>query len=180
MNNINNNNLHQHQHQQVTLTSKLLNALRDFAETNSFPRSASSDALTSFQLQSRSKIHKSTFLGKFFDAFEKFNLPQVNSTDSLSSMASCNSMSSLASNGSSEFLNQQDISELSLPKKFFRAVEDVTIQSQPMSKYKPCTLLERSSSSSSLFGKIFIAFETFVDSGDAHEYADENNFPKLC
>ena len=178
----------------LTMAKHIFNAFEEF----NLPSNESSNELQlstdSFQQEQRNIITTTTntdsALLKLFKAYEKFNLPGVASTESLSSLAS------LSTNSSSSNLEDSIMppSDASIPTKLFHAIEKFTLTPQGHSRLPgaptaaPVACSTLTFEQLNILQKILIALEDFIHPAHEHDQdtdisssnGDIGDFPKFC
>jgi len=159
------------------IAKNLFNAFEEFT----VPRSESTSALNEAPLRATSK-RNTTFGAVFFEAYEKFNLPQVASTDSLASMASSATLSSLGSTHTS-CSNFDEIipSDANMTTKLYLALEKLTVNMQGSCRLPPSAEAHTplTTDELTLVQRFFAALEEFLQVEDSNDIPGEG-FPKFC
>lgn len=122
----------------------------------------------------------SSFLSSFLEAYEKFNMPQIASSDTLVSMASSAALSSLGSTHSS-CSNFDEISpDANIPTKLYFALEKLTVDMQGNCRLPPYTKKQDALTTEelTLVQRFFVALEAFMQLNN--DEGSEEPFPKFC
>jgi hypothetical protein len=164
-----------------TIYAQFVECVEDVAIENS--SSSNFDEIEAWKSLARSKSDGDVF-HRVFKAVERFNLPQVASTDSLTS--------SLSRSSSNKNLSSEDLAACFTPEHFMEAVEALTMRDQFGSTGSLSSLDSETvqKSAAAIQGQsfdarssiyfFFKALEEFINKSENDDEEANLDFPKFC
>jgi hypothetical protein len=126
------------------------------------------------------KNPSTSLMNSFFEAYERFYMPQIASSDSLASMVSSAALSSLESAHSSCSNFDEIPPDVNVPMKLYLALEKLTVNMQGTSRLPSATKQQDAFTTEelTLVQRFFVALEEFMQLNNGEE--SENSFRKFC